>query len=112
MRSQVYTTLRFPTLGVLIALGALSIGIQYVTMTKLWVLPPSGSMVTLGQYLDAVDQHITFGPLDVLLAALFLLCTALLLYGEARHRALTNFLQDCFAEGITSLTKHGSYTEE
>ena len=78
-------------------LGVLSVSIQYVTMTKFWVLPPSGSMVTFGQYLDAVDQHITFGPLDVLLAAMFLLCAAILLYVEARHRALTEFLQDCFA---------------
>ena len=88
---------RFPTLWVLIFLGALSVCIQYVTMTKFWVLPPSKSYITWGAFLRAIQEEpITFGPLDALLAVLFLLCTALLLYEEARHRVLTEFLQDCF----------------
>ena len=88
---------RFPTLGILISLGALAVGIQYVTMTKLWVLSPSQSYVTWGNFLQAVgEKQITFGALDGLLAALFVLCAAALVYGEARHRALSGFLQDCF----------------
>ena len=88
---------RFPTLWVLISLGALSISLQYVTMTKLWVLSPSRGYVTWGNFLRAVgEEQITFGTLDGLLAALFILFTASLLYGEARQRALTEFLQDCF----------------
>ena len=90
--------IQFPTLWVLISLGALSVWIQYVMMTKFWVLPPSESYVTWGRFLSAVlEEPITFGPLDALLAVLFLLCTALLIYQEARHRVLTEFLQDCFA---------------
>ena len=88
---------RFPVLGVLISLGALSVCIQYVTMTKFWVLPPSRPYGTPGEFLDAVrEEQIAFGALDGLLAALFLLCAAALLYGEIRHRALTRFLQHCF----------------
>ena len=92
------TDRRFPVLGVLICLGGLSVCIQYVTMTKLWVLPPSYPYETLAELLGDVEaERITFGALDGLLAGLFLLCAASLLYGEARRRALTEFLQDCFA---------------
>ena len=89
---------RFPVLGVLICLGGLSVCIQYVTMTKFWVLPPSQHYGTLGEFLTAVEeQQIPFGALDGLLAGLFLLAAAALLYGEFRHRALTEFLRHCFA---------------
>ena len=89
---------RFPVLGVLICLGGLSVCIQYVTIAKLWVLPPSRGYVTWGNFLRAVgEMQITFGALDGLLAALFVLCAASLLYCEARHRVLSEFLQDCFA---------------
>ncbi len=90
--------IQFPTLWVLISLGALSVCIQYVTMTKLWVLSPSRGYVTWGNFLRVVgEEQITFGALDGLLAALLVLCAAPLLYCEARHRVLTEFLQDCFA---------------
>ena len=90
--------IQFPTLWVLISLGALSVCIQYVTMTKLWVLSPSQTYGTWGRFLSAVlEEPIIFGPLDALLAILFLLGAALLIYQEARHRVLTAFLQDCFA---------------
>lgn len=81
----------------LILLGGLSVCIQHVTIVKLSVFAPGSSHVSLPRFLRAVGQQIDLSPLDGLLAALFLLATALLLYEEARHRALTGFLQDCFA---------------
>ena len=67
----------------LICLGGLSVCIQYVTMAKLWVLPPSYPYETLAEFLgDLEAERITFGTLDGLLAGLFLLAAAALLYGE------------------------------
>ncbi len=86
----------FPTVWLLVFLGALSVCIQHVTVVKFSVFAPGSSHVRLTGFLRAVEQEISFGLLDGLLAALFLLAAALLLYGEARHRALTGFLQDCF----------------
>lgn len=87
----------FPTVWLLVFLGALSVCIQQVTVAKFSVFAPGSSHVRLTGFLRAIEKEISFGLLDGLLAALFLLGTALLLYGEARHRALTAFLQDCFA---------------
>ena len=87
----------FPTVWLLAGLGALSFFIQYSTMEKFAVFAPGSSHIRPGTFLEAVDQQITFSVLDGVLAGLFLLSAAALFYGEARRRALTGFLQDCFA---------------
>ena len=88
---------RWPAVWLLVVLGALSVCIQHVTLVKFSVFAPGSSHGSLTSFLRAVDQQIDFSLLDGLLAALFLLGTALLLYVEARHRLLTQLLQDCFA---------------
>ncbi len=87
----------FPTVWMLLFLGVLSVCMQYVTVEKFSVFPPGRSHVTWANFVRAVEKQITFGPLDVLLVALFLVSTAFVLYKEVRHRVLTDFLQDCFA---------------
>ena len=87
----------FPTIWLLGVLGALALCIQYFTMAKLSVFAPGSSHLRLGTFLEAVEKQVAFSALDGLLAALFVLCAASLLYGEARRRALTRFLQDCLA---------------
>ena len=88
---------RLPAVWLLATLGGLAVCIQHVTVVKLSAFSPGSSHVSLPNFLRAVEQKVVFSPLDGLLAALFLLGTVLLLYQEARHRVLTEFLQDCFA---------------
>ena len=87
----------FPTVWVLLFWGGLSVCIQYVTLEKFSVFPPSRSYTTWASFVHAVEQQISFGLLDGLLVALFLVSTAFILYKEGRHRILTDFLQACFA---------------
>ena len=87
----------FPTVWVLLFWGGLSICIQYVTIEKFSVFPRGKSYTTWANFVRAIEKQITFGPLDGLLVALFLVSTAFLLYKEVRHRVLTDFLQTCFA---------------
>ncbi len=87
----------FPTVWMLLFLGVLSVCMQYVTVEKFSVFPPGRSHVTWARFIHAVEQQITFDPLDGVLVALFLVSTACVLYQEVRHRVLTDFLQECFA---------------
>ena len=87
----------FPTLWILIFLGCLSFCIQYVTIDKLSVLAPSLSYLTLTKYIQAINEKVSFGWIDILLFVLFLATSALILWQEKRNRALTDFLQDVFS---------------
>ncbi len=93
----------FPTVWLLACLGALSFSIQYSTMEKFAVFAPGSSHIRLTTFLQAVEQQVAFSLLDGVLAALFLLLTAALLYGEVRHGALSGFLQDCLASPRATL---------
>ena len=87
----------FPTVWLLTFLGALSFCIQHITVAKFSVFPPGRSHVRLSSFLQAVEEHIAFSPVDGVLVALFFTVVAFLLYGEVRCGALSGFLQDCFA---------------
>ena len=87
----------FPTMWILLFWGGLSICIQYITVEKFSVFAPSNSHITWEKFVRAVEQKITFDPLDGLLVALFLVSTVFLLYKEMRQRVISDFLQDCFA---------------
>ena len=88
---------RWPVVWLLVLLGTLSVCMQHVTLVKFSVFAPGSSHGSLTSFLRAVDRQIDFSLFDGLLAALFLLGTALLLYVEARHRRLTQLLHECFA---------------
>lgn len=93
----------FPTSWLLIALGGLSICIQYVTLAKFSVFSPAASFVTLTNFANAIAEKISFSQLDILLIVLFLAVSALLLWKEMRERVLTDFLVDVFASERKSL---------
>ena len=87
----------FPTLWILIFLGCLSICMQYITIDKLSVLSPARSFVTLTSYIQAINEKISFGWIDISLSVLFLATCALVLWKEMSKRVLTDFLQNIFS---------------
>ena len=87
----------FPTLWILIFLGCLSICMQYITIEKLSVLPPALSYVTLTKYIQAINEKVSFGWIDISLSVLFLATSALVLWQEKSKRVLTDFLQNVFS---------------
>ena len=87
----------FPTLWILIFLGCLSFCMQYITIEKLSVLAPAVSYVTLTKYIQAINEKISFGWIDISLSALFLGTSALILWQEKSKRVLTDFLQNVFS---------------
>ncbi len=94
---------RFPILWILLFWGGLCVCMQYVTLEKFSVFHPGASHVTLGKFVGAVTERITFGALDALLLFLFLGSTAILLYKEWRRREISDFLQHCFASRTRTL---------
>ena len=87
----------FPTLWILIFLGCLSFCMQYITIEKLSVLAPALSYVTLTKYIQAINEKVSFGWIDISLSVLFLATSALVLWQEMSKRVLTDFLQDVFS---------------
>ena len=87
----------FPTLWILIFLGCLSICMQYITIDKLSVLSPAVSYVTLTEYIQVINEKVSFGWIDILLSVLFLVTSALVLWKEKSKRVLTDFLQNVFS---------------
>lgn len=87
----------FPTLWILIFLGCLSFCMQYITIEKLSVLAPAVSYVTLTKYIQAINEKISFGWIDISLSVLFLATSALVLWQEKSKRVLTDFLQNVFS---------------
>ncbi|MDE0554086.1 MAG: hypothetical protein OXI24_07730, partial [Candidatus Poribacteria bacterium] len=86
----------FPTLWILIFLGCLSICMQYITIDKLSVLSPAKTFGTLTEYIQAINEKVSFGWIDISLSILFLATSALVLWQEKSKRALTDFLQNVF----------------
>ncbi len=87
----------FPTLWILIFLGCLSICMQYITIDKLSVLSPAKTFGTLGEYIQAIEEMVSFGWIDISLSVLFLATSVLVLWKEKSKRALTDFLQNVFS---------------
>ena len=87
----------FPTLWILLFWAATCVWLQYVTVAKFAIFPPAKSYGTLVNFIGHAAEQIAFDALDAVLFALFLISTTLLLYNEWRRRALSDFLQHCFA---------------
>ena len=76
---------------------------QYVTVAKFAIFPPAKTFGSLVNFIGHAAEQIAFDALDALLLALFLVSSALLLYLEWRRRALSDFLQHCFASPTRTL---------
>ena len=87
----------FPTLWILIFLGCLSICMQYITIEKFSVFSPAETFGTLTEYIQAINEKISFEWIDILLSVLFLATSALILWKEISKRVLTDFLQNVFS---------------
>ncbi len=87
----------FPTLWILIFLGCLSFCMQYITIEKLSVFSPAETFGTLTEYIQAINEKISFEWIDILLSVLFLATSALVLWKEISKRVLTDFLQNVFS---------------
>ena len=69
---------------------------QYVTMTKLAVLPAAVTYASLGQYVHFLRDKVVFGIADLVLAVATILTTLALLILEVHSRQLTLFLRRLF----------------
>lgn len=90
-----------PSLLTLLAL--LLVAFQYHTLEKLAIFPPSASLITLPDFLDALRQHVAFDRLDSLLLAAILLDCCALVYAEWAHGSLSSFFTRVFANQKATL---------
>ena len=70
---------------------------QYITIEKLSVFSPAETFGTLTEYIQAINEKISFEWIDILLSVLFLATSALILWKEISKRVLTDFLQNVFS---------------
>lgn len=90
-----------PSLLTLLAL--LLVAFQYHTLEKLAIFPPSASLITLPDFLDALHQYIAFDQLDGLLLAAILLDCCALFYVEWTRGSLSSFFARVFASHSATL---------
>ena len=93
----------FPAYWILLFWAGTCVCMQYVTVEKFAVFPPSQSHGTLANFIGYTSEQITFDVLDAVLLALFLISASLLLYQEWRRRVLSVFLQHCFSSPTRTL---------
>ena len=70
---------------------------QYITIEKLSVFSPAETFGTLTKYIQAINEKVSFGWIDISLSVLFLATSALILWKEISKRVLTDFLQNVFS---------------
>ena len=70
---------------------------QYITIEKFSVFSPAETFGTLTEYIQAINEKISFEWIDILLSVLFLATSALILWKEISKRVLTDFLQNVFS---------------
>jgi hypothetical protein len=68
---------------------ALMLVLQYVTLAKFAVLPPSLSFLSLAEFRRITEEHVVFDLLDLVLVLLCALCVGWIIAAEARRRAVT-----------------------